>query len=789
MPEILMTLPRIAYLCLQATTEGQASHAHVHEIIAGLRALGYQVDLVEPGYVGGVAPSALGRLIEFARVQRALIRQLRRYDVLYVRAHPLALPTARAARRRGIPVIQECNGPYSDFTQAWPVARPIAWLLAAMARAQYRAARAVIAVTDQLAEWLRRETGEASVSVVNNGANVDLFRPDQPKPRGLPPRYAVFFGALQPWQGVRTILDAVIDPSWPEGLPVVFAGDGLLADEVREAALHTPEKVVFLGTLPYRDLPAVVANATASIAMFSAKYRTASGVSPLKVYESMAAGIPIVAANLPGLAEVVTESGCGVLVDPEAPTSLARAVAQVAADPAAAAEMGRRGREAAVRMHSWGARARQTAEVIDHVDNDRRLLVPSDAPETRHIAYLSLQAVIEGQDTWAAVGEVVSGIRKSGWTVDEYFPDYGEEPPRLAALRLKEMGRLQWRLGRRLADYEAIYVRAHPLAWPLAALAHRKGIPVVQECNGPYEDLFMAWPQTRKARPFFETIQRSQYCKASAVISVAQGLTEWLIGETQNPRVVTSGNGANVDAFTPDAPRRPGLPRLFAVFFGQFPPWQGISSLLEAVRLPAWPGELKLVFVGDGAMRPEIESTAAEMPDRVVYLGRVPYHNVAEIAAHALLSYVPMVAPEREAKFSPLKLYESMACGVPVVASDTIGISEVVTETDCGILFPPGDATAIVAATNRLFGSPALAQDMGRRGRDAVVTRYSWQARAEKRREVIEAAIDFESRQRTSLDANAPSRPVLSGETLAPLAGGQRRRDCRLASLIGEDAS
>jgi glycosyltransferase involved in cell wall biosynthesis len=394
-----VTALRIAYLCLQATTEGQASHAHVHEIIDGLERLGYSVDLYEPRYAGGTAPSALGRALEFARLQRTLVRRLRSYDVLYVRSHPLAFPASRAARRRAIPVIQECNGPYTDFTQAWPAARPIAWLLAAMARAQYRAARSVVAVTQQLAEWLPKDTGQTSVTVIHNGANVDLFRPDQPKPRGLPQRYAVFFGALQPWQGVRTILDAVMDPAWPESLPVVFVGEGLLADEVRETALLAPEKIVYLGRLPYHAVPAVVANSVASLVVKSTQYHYESGVSPLKLYESMACGVPVIAGNLPGQADVITAAECGLLVDPATPANLAKAVAQVIADPLAAQGMGRRGREAAVAHHSWAARARQTADVVEQVYRDARLVAPSGPPKRRRIAYVSLQAVVEGQDT------------------------------------------------------------------------------------------------------------------------------------------------------------------------------------------------------------------------------------------------------------------------------------------------------------------------------------------------------------------------------------------------------
>jgi glycosyltransferase involved in cell wall biosynthesis len=233
-------------------------------------------------------------------------------------------------------------------------------------------------------------------------------------------------------------------------------------------------------------------------------------------------------------------------------------------------------------------------------------------------------------------------------------------------------------------------------------------------------------------------MQRWQYRHASAIVSVAEGLTAWLKREAGHERVYTIGNGANTDVFTPDAPRRAGLPERYAVFFGQFPAWQGIGTLLEAVALPAWPGSLPLVFVGDGAMRPAVEAAAATLPDRVTYLGRLPYADVAQVAAHAAVSFVPMEAPARETMFSPLKLYESMACGVAVVASDVMGISEVVRESGSGVLFPAGDARALAEATARIVADPVAARDMGRRGREAVLARFSWHARAAERAHVVE---------------------------------------------------
>ena len=357
------------------------------------------------------------------------------------------------------------------------------------------------------------------------------------------------------------------------------------------------------------------------------------------------------------------------------------------------------------------------------------------------IAYLSLQAVVDGQDTWAAVTEVIRGWEAIGWSVDRYFPEYPESGAPGGLGRLAEMWRVQRRLAARIGRYDAIYVRAHQMALPTARRALAMGMPVVQECNGPYEDLFIAYPRLRIARPIFDAMQRWQYGHASAIVAVAEGLAGWLRQEAGHDRVVTIGNGANTEVFSPDAPRRPGLPERFAVFFGQFPAWQGISSLLEAVRLPAWPSGLPLVFVGDGAMRPDVEAAAAEMPGRVLYVGRLPYVEVAEVVAHATASFVPMAAPERETMFSPLKLYESMACGVPVVASDVVGISEVVNESRCGILFPAGDARAIAEATAHIVGDPIAAREMGLRGREAAVSRFSWRVRAVQRARVLEDAV------------------------------------------------
>jgi glycosyltransferase involved in cell wall biosynthesis len=358
-----------------------------------------------------------------------------------------------------------------------------------------------------------------------------------------------------------------------------------------------------------------------------------------------------------------------------------------------------------------------------------------------HIAYLSLQSVVDGQDTWAAVTEVTELMEEAGWTVERYFVDYGDGAAPGGLRRVVAMWSLQRRLSKRLAGFDALYVRVHPLALPAARAAKRLGVPVIQECNGPLDDLFIAWPATRFARSVFTWMQRWQYRHASAVIAVAEGLSAWIRSESGNTRVTTVGNGADVALFTPDAPRAQGVPDHYAVFFGQFAPWQGIDTLLQATKLPEWPQALPLVFAGDGVMRETVERAAASHPERVRYVGKLPYLDVPGLVAHAAAAFIPISVPDTEMLHSPLKLYEAMACGVPVVASDTPGVSETVVEAACGVLVPPGDASAIARATADLLADPAASQAMGVRGREAAISRYSWPIRARQRMAVVEAAI------------------------------------------------
>jgi glycosyltransferase involved in cell wall biosynthesis len=171
---------RLAYLTLEAPRQGQASFAHVFEIVEGLRRLGFPVDLYLPRYTEAqTRPSLLRRFWEHLWLQGRLIAGWRRYHLIYVRGHNMAFPAALVAWVTGKPIIHEVNGPHLDITVTYPWTRYFNGLLAWLQRTQYRWAGALVPVTPQLQQWLRTEGCANTIEVIPNGANLGLFNPNR----------------------------------------------------------------------------------------------------------------------------------------------------------------------------------------------------------------------------------------------------------------------------------------------------------------------------------------------------------------------------------------------------------------------------------------------------------------------------------------------------------------------------------------------------------------------------------------------------------------------------------
>lgn len=338
--------PPATILCLsfEGLKQGTAAHTHVHAIADGLRKCGYYVVLEADDAHDYTTASIANRVLRYGRLTKSVFDRRRKVDLVYIRSHFAACIVARLMRWAGKPVVVEVNGLAGDMTTTYAWLRPAGWLLAAMERSLLRSANAIICVTGDLASKVR-EKANAPVFVIGNGVDTARFTPC---PADQPP-YAVFFGSLAAWHGTRTLLAATRDPAWPADLPLRIAGRGKDSHLVSEAAKES-DLIQHLGLVPPEDMPALIGEAAMGISPVELpQERGLVEVSPLKLMEMLACGLPVIASRIEGQTELA-ERGGGRTFNPGDPADLARLVAEFWNDKPALKQARKQARETALNL-------------------------------------------------------------------------------------------------------------------------------------------------------------------------------------------------------------------------------------------------------------------------------------------------------------------------------------------------------------------------------------------------------------------------------------------------------
>ena len=365
---------RILLSCPYAWDAPGGVQVHVGELGARLRARGHDVRVLTPSraaprepWVRGVGrPIAVPYNRSVAPIcfspasARRVATELRAFAPDVVHAHePLAPSTSmfavRAGAAEGTPIVATFHAG-AERSRLFDIAAPVL----------RRVARSIdvrVAVSAAAARFASRRIGEGFV-IVPNGVDVERFAGAEPAelPAG---RRMLFVGRLDERKGFRVAVAAFerLAGRFPD-LLLVVVGDGPEAAAARALPESIRSRIVLVGRVANEDLHGYEAAADVFVAP-----SVGGETFGVVLVEAMAAGVPVVASDIPGYDEVIRE-GEGLLVPPRDPAALAAAVARVLDDPPAARAFGDAGR-ARARTYSWESVADRLEAIYEDVAGRR----------------------------------------------------------------------------------------------------------------------------------------------------------------------------------------------------------------------------------------------------------------------------------------------------------------------------------------------------------------------------------------------------------------------------------
>ncbi len=654
------------------------------------------------------------------RARLRLARYLRDSDTAVAHAFDfytnlLLIPAARLAR---VPVVIGSQRQLGDL------------LSPARSRAQlavFRYCDRVICNSRAAADRLIEQgLPEDRVVVIGNGLAPSAFAPASP---ALERHFSIFRVGMiarmnTPSKNHRDFLRAAtrVSRRFPQ-TEFVLAGDGPMRPELAREAndLGIGDQVLFLGER--RDIPAVLASLDVSV------LPSASESLSNAILESMAAGLPVVAARVGGNPELITRDR-GILVAPGDQQELANAIEGLLENPAMRAELGRNSRkfaESNFSMDTMHKRHEETyAELLEKKAprRNQRSAVRSVGPSSRRPLRV---AIVAASSRYVGGQSVQAELLLSSWRNDSEVEACLTpiDPSLPAGLRWVESVPLLrtvvrqpfyvaalWRdLSR--ADIAHIFSASYwsfliaPVPALILAWVRRKGT-MIHYHSGEARDHLLRF---RTARPLLAKCDRLVVPSGYLVDVFREfGLTASVV-----PNIVDLSQFS----FRERTPLRPHL-----ICTRGFHPYYCVDLVVRAFAGVQREFPLaQLDLVGKGPQEEQIRRLVAELNlNHVNFMGVAAHREIAPLYDAADI-FINGSALDN----MPVSILEAFASGTPVVSTAPECMRYLVEHERTGLLSEPGDATALAGNVIRLLQDPDLASRIAVNAHEQS-RRYSWTA-------------------------------------------------------------
>jgi L-malate glycosyltransferase len=332
---------------------GNQESVHVQRWSNALAERGHRVVPID---LSGRGRSPAGRIAAYARL-RAALQRVASTEHSLVAVHSVPDGVLATGLRGVHPIVLSAWG--HDVT-AEPTG-PLGWTRSRQQRGLFRAADAVTATSEFLADAVRRRFA-VEATVIPFGIDVDRFRPRSGPRRPGPIRIGFVKWGLEPKYGPDVLLEGLGRLNSDESFEAIVAGEGSLGADLRDRAraLGIADRVRFIGRRPHGEVAALLSDLDIFV---MPSRREEWGVAAA---EASAAGLPIVATRVGGIPEIVVDGRTGLLVSPEDPVSLAAALSRLVRDPALRDRLGAEGRRKVEAEFRWEG----CVDLMEHVYAD-----------------------------------------------------------------------------------------------------------------------------------------------------------------------------------------------------------------------------------------------------------------------------------------------------------------------------------------------------------------------------------------------------------------------------------
>lgn len=373
---------RVAYVCIDAGIPvfgRKGGSVHVQEISRALVRRGAEVTLFASS-LGGQLPSGLEgvRVVPVVasdadqdprRFDCALYKLLKseggEFDLVYERHALWSASAMRFAQDTRAVGVLEVNAPLVDEQRRFRrLVEPDLADRIAIDAIQHATVRTVVSRGVAEAHARYGFTPDDFV-VCPNGVSADRFSGVWRERLASEPFNIGFLGTLEPWHGVEVLLDAFdrVATEIPQSR-LIFVGDGPMRSMIEERRESSPsgDRIELVGAVDPDEVPRQLSRFDVGLA----PYPEADGhyFSPLKVFEYMAASLPVVASRVGQIPDLLSNRVEGLLVDPGSVPDLAVALIDLARNPDQARTMAEAGRARVLEHHSWDGVLQRILEAV-----------------------------------------------------------------------------------------------------------------------------------------------------------------------------------------------------------------------------------------------------------------------------------------------------------------------------------------------------------------------------------------------------------------------------------------